>query len=146
MSCSISHIMSATDVSMPAISKAPEKHTFVHSPQLSHNSLSRVIFPSTTCKALLGHTCIQAPQPIHLSGYTRSCGVRDSVSGLWHHLQLKLQPLKNTVVRIPGPSFKENRWIFVIIESYRLPSSVVSLYFLYNLTRCASHTYVGNGY
>ena len=37
------------------------------------------------------------------------------LSGLWHHVQLMLQPLGKTVVRIPGPSSTENRWIPKII-------------------------------
>ena len=32
-------------------------------------------------------------------------------SGLWHHRQRRGQPLRNTVVRIPGPSWIEKRWI-----------------------------------
>jgi hypothetical protein len=28
---------------------------------------------------------------------------------LWHHQQLRGQPFKNTVVRMPGPSWVENR-------------------------------------
>lgn len=34
-----------------------------------------------------------------------------------HHLQRKLHPLKNTVVRIPGPSTKEARCISKILAS-----------------------------
>lgn len=47
-------------------------------------------------------------------GYTINCGLTERVSGLWHHLHAILHPLKNTVVRIPGPSFSENRSISVI--------------------------------
>lgn len=47
-------------------------------------------------------------------GYTINCGLTERVSGLWHHLHAILHPLKNTVVRIPGPSFNENRSISVI--------------------------------
>jgi hypothetical protein len=35
-------------------------------------------------------------------------------SGLWHHAQRMLQPLKKTVVRIPGPSCTDVRWMFEI--------------------------------
>jgi hypothetical protein len=33
------------------------------------------------------------------------------LSGLPHHTHRKGQPLKKTVVRIPGPSWMENRWM-----------------------------------
>jgi hypothetical protein len=35
-------------------------------------------------------------------------------SGLLHQGQLSGQPFKNTVVRIPGPSWIEKRWILKI--------------------------------
>ena len=36
------------------------------------------------------------------------CGAGAMPSGLWHHGQLRGQPLRNTVVRTPGPSWKEH--------------------------------------
>ena len=33
------------------------------------------------------------------------------LSGLWHHQQRSGQPLRKTVVRIPGPSWSEYRWM-----------------------------------
>ena len=60
------------------------------------------------------HAFTQAPQPMQFFGYTINCGLTDRVSGLWHQLHAMLHPLKNTVVRIPGPSFSENRSISVI--------------------------------
>ena len=36
-----------------------------------------------------------------------SC-LKSIISGLWHHLQLRGQPLRKTVVLIPGPSSVEN--------------------------------------
>jgi hypothetical protein len=41
--------------------------------------------------------------------------LNDKFSGLLHHGQDKGQPLKNTMVRMPGPSFNENFWIPEII-------------------------------
>jgi len=38
----------------------------------------------------------------------------DKDSGFAHHLQHRLQPLKNMVVRIPFPSCKQNFWILKI--------------------------------
>ena len=40
-----------------------------------------------------------------------SSGANDCDSGLWHQAHLSGHPLKNTVVRIPGPSWVENRWM-----------------------------------
>ena len=39
----------------------------------------------------------------------------EMLSGLWHHLHFRLQPLKKTVVRIPGPSSVDIRWISRIL-------------------------------
>lgn len=36
-------------------------------------------------------------------------------SGLWHHQQASGQPLKKTVVRMPGPSWTENRWMLNMV-------------------------------
>ena len=33
------------------------------------------------------------------------------LSGLLHHRQRSGQPLRNTVVRMPGPSWIEKRWM-----------------------------------
>jgi len=38
------------------------------------------------------------------------------LSGLWHHWQLSGQPLKKTVVRIPGPS-----WMAYLLRSNIIP-------------------------
>jgi hypothetical protein len=38
-----------------------------------------------------------------------SCGFMLQLSGLWHQTQRRGQPLKKTVVLMPGPSCKEQR-------------------------------------
>lgn len=57
----------------------------------------------------------------------------DCVSGLWHQKQLKGQPLRKTVVRIPGPSLTLKRWISVI----RMLSGLVGTDFLLGRVRFA---------
>ena len=47
--------------------------------------------------------------------------LRRYVSGLWHHGQCIWQPLRNTVVRIPGLSWTEKRWIWVITPLVIVP-------------------------
>jgi hypothetical protein len=42
---------------------------------------------------------------MHLDAYTPGSFANLWLSGLLHHLQLNGQPLRNTSVRIPGPSF-----------------------------------------
>ncbi len=37
----------------------------------------------------------------------------ERVSGLWHQKQRRLHPFRNTVVRMPGPSWMEKRWMLV---------------------------------
>ena len=41
--------------------------------------------------------------------------LRSCDSGFAHHPQLSGQPLKNTVVRMPGPSLMLNFWILNIL-------------------------------
>jgi hypothetical protein len=45
---------------------------------------------------------------MHFCPLCMSCLRLSISSGLWHHLQERGQPFKNTVVRIPGPSSVEN--------------------------------------
>ncbi len=49
------------------------------------------------------------------------------LSGLWHHRQLSGHPLKNTVVRMPGPSSVENRCKCSISPFEPLPVSVAAV-------------------
>jgi len=38
-------------------------------------------------------------------------GKRSQLSGLWHQRHESGQPFRKTVVRIPGPSWMEKRWM-----------------------------------
>jgi hypothetical protein len=61
-------------------------------------------------------------------------------SGFWHHLQRRLQPLKKTTVRIPGPSSVAYRSISkTVAEMLRFPDSMGSLA---SRTTCAQSTAV----
>jgi hypothetical protein len=62
----------------------------------------RMIAPS-------GHTSTHSPQRMQRPGRSHSSGSGDWLSGLWHHQQDSGQPFKNTVVRMPGPSWMEKR-------------------------------------
>jgi hypothetical protein len=54
--------------------------------------------------AFFGHWVTQSPQARHLFRLYINSGFGLCPSGLWHHQQRKGQPLKNIVVRMPGPS------------------------------------------
>ena len=57
-----------------------------------------------------GHARAQSPQRMHsLAEWTGSLA-NEMVSGFWHHRQASGHPLKKMVVRMPGPSWIENRW------------------------------------
>ena len=47
---------------------------------------------------------MQAPQWVQKFFLYMSCLAVLSPSGLWHHLHLRGQPFKNTVILGPGPS------------------------------------------
>jgi|GEM_PF-3498905 len=59
---------------------------------------------------------------MHRSGKNWISGYVCLPSGLWHQKQANVHPLRNTVVRIPGPSWMENRWILKT-----LPESLILL-------------------
>lgn len=65
-----------------------------------------MIIPSeVNVMAFSGQTVTQVPHLMHFAGaYIRSA-FADMLSGLWHHAQRRLQPLKKITIRIPGPSF-----------------------------------------
>ena len=52
-----------------------------------------------------------APQAMHRPAGTTATVPSGMLSGLPHHRQRSGQPLKNTVVRMPGPSWSEKRWM-----------------------------------
>jgi len=53
----------------------------------------------------------QRPQAIQRDGLSRISGCGSMPSGLWHQMQRSGQPFRKTVVRIPGPSSSEYRWM-----------------------------------
>jgi len=57
--------------------------------------------------AVSGHTATQLPHLSQSVAVTFSSGPRFWPSGLQHQRQLSGQPLRNTVVRMPGPSTNE---------------------------------------
>ena len=64
-----------------------------------------------SARAFAGHRDAQLPQPAHFSRSSVSWARICWDSGLAHQLHLRLKPLKKTVVRMPGPSCRENFWM-----------------------------------
>jgi hypothetical protein len=67
--------------------------------------------PSTRVMAPSGHAFAQAPQRRQLASRTSSVGERCCDSGFAHQRHRSGQPFRNTVVRIPGPSWMLKRWM-----------------------------------
>ena len=65
---------------------------------------SRVIPSGENESAFSGHAVMHSPQPMHLSLNVTTSMDWSTPSGLWHQRQERGQPLKNTVVRMFGPS------------------------------------------
>src|SRR5512140_1428704 len=105
---------SSTDRVLPMIVSASFGQAATQSPESVHLERSTWCLPSTMEWTPEPQASAQRPQFMHLSGLNESCGRCSMASGLWHHLQLKGHPLRNTVVRIPGPSCREKRWISTI--------------------------------
>ena len=66
--------------------------------------------------------------PIHWSW-----GLSEMLSGLWHHQHCSVHPLKNTVVRMPGPSSVDIRIISRTVPVISLPVSAVFIVIPQNL-------------
>src|SRR5450830_578692 len=96
-------ITSATVIVLPAIVLTPARQTPSHRPHAVHASVAPGTPPTRTA-APVGHTVRQSPHPVHRSTVIISSGWRPWLSGLWHHWHASGQPLRNTTVRIPGPS------------------------------------------
>jgi hypothetical protein len=65
------------------------------------------------------HAAWHEPHPMQRSCLKEISGLAERVSGFWHQMHLRGQPLRNTVVRIPGPSWRENRWILLMMAFSR---------------------------
>ncbi len=87
------------------ISLAPAAHAATHSPHTLHfcGSVTGPVSAGET--AFCGQISMQRPQRTHRLGRKPGSGHAFQLSGLWHHRHRSGQPLKNTVVRIPCPSW-----------------------------------------
>jgi len=95
-------------------------HAFTQERQDLHLLLSIEIPFSLMLRALELHAPMQLLQPMHLDPNHWISLLKEMLSGLWHHWQDRLQPLKNTVVLMPGPSSVDILWISSIIASMTL--------------------------
>ena len=83
--------------------------------------------PSVTVRAPVVHAGTQERQPMHFDFVQWSWRFSEMLSGLWHQTQLKGQPLKKTVLRMPGPSSVDIRWIRRIVPFSFPMSSVIRI-------------------
>ena len=100
--------ISSTDMVLPRISRALVGQASIHSAQTVQRVRSMLIPSGAGVRAFSGHWSRQAPWPMQRALCQTSSAWARSASGLWHQGQRMGQPLKNTVVRIPGPSSVEN--------------------------------------
>ena len=102
---------SATDTREPASARAPQGHSSTQVPHVVQRVTTGTNRPFSSTSASLGQTVRQVPQRSQRSGWIRTSGASAWLSGLWHHQQRSGQPLRKTVVRMPGPSCTANRSI-----------------------------------
>ena len=91
----------------PQTVRASAAQAETQAPQAVQRSRSVTGRPFSIRTAPCGQTSAHFPQPVHFSGESISSGRKDCDSGFWHQRQRRGQPLKNTVVRMPGPSWME---------------------------------------
>jgi hypothetical protein len=80
-----------------------------HVPHAAHlpGSVTGPLSPGET--ACCGHICAHRPHRMHRLRRRLSSGWGRQLSGLWHQRHRSGQPFRNTVVRIPGPSWMAYR-------------------------------------
>ena len=66
----------------------------------------------------------QVWQPMQRSPCQTVTGRASMLSGLWHQSQASVHPLKNTVVRMPGPSSVLIRWMFRTVACPAAPGGL----------------------
>ena len=66
---------------------------------------------SVPWSACSGQASTQLRQPMHREAVQCTWGLAEMLSGLWHHTHRKGQPLKKTVLLMPGPSSVDIRCI-----------------------------------
>ena len=96
---------------VPHSSMAPDGHASTHSPHSVQRPRSISISSPEREIASSGQTASQARERMHLGPCHTTCGFGDRPSGLWHQVHARLQPFTNTVVRSPGPSSVDIRWM-----------------------------------
>jgi len=99
----------------PKTSRASAQQTVVHARHSRHKAKSVTGTSSGHKMASFGQASTHLPHRIQRVGRNASCGTREMLSGLWHHQQLNGQPLKNTVVLMPGPSWIAYRLMLKIV-------------------------------
>ena len=90
----------STVVSRPASWRAPAGHASTQAPQAVQREEPGGGAPCS-------QTVEQVPQETQRVSTTSTSGANDWLSGLWHQGQRAGQPLRKTVVRMPGPSCSE---------------------------------------
>ena len=89
---------------------APAGQASRHFPQRVQRFRSICIPSGPRFNAFSGQILRQSLAPIQRTSYHIRSGSGRSPSGLWHQGQRRGQPLKKTVVRMPGPSSVLNCW------------------------------------
>src|SRR6056297_1283081 len=103
---SMASTTSSTLMRRPTTESAPDGHSCTHCQQRvqARRSTKQGFFRDM---ALSGQASTQVSHPMQsFWSYDSSC-TGSLLSGLWHHAHERGHPLKNTTVRIPGPSSKE---------------------------------------
>ena len=101
---------SAVVMSRPSSASALRGHASTQSPHWVQAAWLMSTPVGVNVIALVGQTSWQRPEWPHRFSKCHSEMLRSSPSGFWHHRQRRGQPFRKTVVRIPGPSWTENRW------------------------------------
>jgi hypothetical protein len=90
---------------------AVEGQASVHFRQPVHccRPMEMPFFPEL--RAFSGHASMQLRHPMHRVPTQCTWIEGEMLSGLWHHTQDSGQPLKKTVLLMPGPSSVDMRWM-----------------------------------
>jgi hypothetical protein len=90
---------------------APDGHWFTHSPHTVHRPRSISISSPERKIASSEQAASHSREWMHFGPCHTTSGLGEIPSGLWHQRHSRLHPFTKTVVRSPGPSSVDIRWM-----------------------------------
>src|ERR1035437_390243 len=102
-------MISVTGYDFPDISMALVGQTSAQRPHILQSSVSVTIPSDVNLMAFSVQAITQVPHLMHFAGAYILSTSFETLSGLWHQAQLRLQPFRKITILIPGPSLIDRK-------------------------------------